>query len=129
MNLEILKTTLIYSFFVLILGSFHFFISNYFQLHFIQFSIVQLYLIFGLSSIVIIAILSFVKTKNLDNVGNTYMLTTCFKMILILIIGKKYISTENNWEKWHFFGLFIFFLLAETLTTIYLVNKKPVKKG
>jgi uncharacterized membrane protein len=85
-----------------------------------------LYLFFGISSVVIITVLIKVKEKNLDIVGNTFLLLTTIKMMLSYIMVRPILNQIplNNSEKWNFFFLFIYFLMVETIITINLLNKK-----
>ena len=92
-----------------------------------KYSLNQLYVFFSIFSIAIVLILIKVKKKNLDIVGNTYLLLTSAKMVVCFIFGRPIIKNAvigNTLEKWNFFTLFIFFLLIETIFTIYLLNKK-----
>jgi len=92
-----------------------------------KYSLNQLYLFFSIFSIAIVLTLIKVKKKNLDIVGNTYLLLTSAKMVVCFIFGRPIIKSVvigNTLEKWNFFTLFILFLLIETIFTIYLLNKK-----
>ncbi len=92
-----------------------------------KYSLNQLYLFFSIFSIVIILILIKVKEKNLDIVGNTFLLLTSVKMMVCYVFGRPILKNEvigSTLEKWNFFTLFILFLLIETIFTIYLLNKK-----
>jgi hypothetical protein len=91
-----------------------------------QYSLNQLYLFFGLFSFVIVLVLIKVKEKNLDIVGNTFLLLTSVKMMVCYVFGRPIIKGHivNSLEKWNFFTLFVLFLLFETLVTIILLNRK-----
>lgn len=96
-----------------------------------KYSLNQLYLFFSIFSIAIVLILIKVKEKNLDIVGNTFLLLTSAKMIVCFVFGRpiiKHENIENSLEKWNFFTLFIVFLVLETVFTIYLLNTKSSKK-
>ena len=96
-----------------------------------EFSLEKLYLMFSFMTITIILILIKVKQKSLDNVGMTFLLITSLKMMICYGIGRSVIiqtNPEQQLEKWSFFGLFMVFLLIETLFTIYLLNSENDKK-
>lgn len=89
-------------------------------------SLKKLYVFFGLYSIFMIVLLSFIKQKNIDIVGNVSMLMIVFKMLVCGII-KTLIndnSFKNSLEKKNFLITFLIFLVLETAVTIYLLNKK-----
>lgn len=96
-----------------------------------KYSLEALYGFFALFSIVIAITLSIVKEKDLDIVGNTFLLITSAKMVVCYVFGRPIINQENlnnTLEKANFFALFMLFLLFETIFTIYLVNVKSTKK-
>lgn len=95
-----------------------------------KYAIGQLYLFFGTFSIVILVTLIKVKQKNIDIVGNVFLLLTTIKMIVSYILARPILNlTANNTiQKWQFFILFLLFLIAETVFTIYLLNSKNTKK-
>jgi len=96
-----------------------------------KYSLNQLYLFFTTFSIAIVLILIKVKAKNLDIVGNTFLLLTSIKMMVCYAFGRPIIKQENldySLEKWNFFTLFILFLLFETAFTIYLLNTQSAEK-
>ena len=91
------------------------------------YSLEELYGFFTLFSIVIAIILSIVKEKNIDIVGSVFLLITSVKMMVCFLFGRPIIkqqNTDNTFEKWNFFTLFIAFLLFEAIFTIYLLNAK-----
>ena len=47
-----------------------------------HYSLLQLYSFFLVCSLVIIVVLIRIKQKNIDNVGHTFMLLTCIKIVL-----------------------------------------------
>lgn len=120
---------------VLIIAIPLFFVHNYIlevlktpkELSFFSFSTLQLYCFFSVCSVIIITILLFVKKKNLDIVGNFFLLLTMIKMgfayVLLHIIGQQ-LHSLLSFEKKNFFITFILFLAIETLITIRLLNKK-----
>lgn len=92
-----------------------------------EYSLLQLYLFFAVFSIAIIILLLKVRQKNLDIVGNTFLLVTSVKMVVCYVFGRpilKNITQENPLEKWNFFTLFVLFLILETIVTIGILNKK-----
>jgi hypothetical protein len=94
------------------------------------YSIEKLYVFFTLLSTVMFKIVTKVKEKSFDNVGMSFLLATSLKMIFCYLILRPILhgpKTDNPIEKATFFGLFIFFLLIETLFTIRLVNEKEAK--
>lgn len=121
--------------FVLLLASPLFLIHNYLlgflktkeELSFFSYSTLQLYSFFSLCSVIIITILLFVKKKNLDIVGNFFLLLTMIKMglayLLLYLIGQNS-HQLLSFEKKNFFITFIVFLAIETIITIRLLNKK-----
>jgi hypothetical protein len=89
------------------------------------FSLETIYVFFSLSSLIIISILLFVKQKSSDNVGFTFMLTTCLKIgiafaLLIPILNSK--ASNIGYEKINFFVIFALFLSIETAVTIRILN-------
>ncbi|MEO8234814.1 MAG: hypothetical protein ABI549_05315 [Flavobacterium sp.] len=91
------------------------------------YSLEQLYLFFGLFSIAIELILIRVKEKNIDIVGNVFLLLTLIKMMICFVFGSSILKqeTENNsLQKWNFLILFLVFLTIETVLTIIILNKK-----
>lgn len=89
------------------------------------FSLETIYGFFSLSSVMIVSILLFVKQKSSDNVGFTFMLTTCLKIgitfaLLIPILNSK--ASNIGYEKINFFIIFALFLSIETVVTIRILN-------
>jgi hypothetical protein len=89
------------------------------------FSLETIYFFLSLSSIIIVSILLFVKQKSSDNVGFTFMLTTCLKIgitlfLLMPILNSK--SSDIGFEKFNFFVVFALFLSIETVVTIRILN-------
>ena len=91
------------------------------------YSLEQLYLFFGLFSIIIELILIKVKEKNIDIVGNVFLLLTLIKMMFCFALGStilKQVTENNSFQKWNFLVLFLIFLTIETVLTIRILNKK-----
>lgn len=92
-----------------------------------EYSLEKLYLFFGIFSTAIIIFLLKVKQKDLDIVGNTFLVITSIKMVACYILARpilENVTQEKSLEKWNFFFLFLVFLMLETVATILLVNKK-----
>lgn len=125
------KSTLFLSSFVLLtLVAFglHYFLLQWLAIDTKKFkySLEELYGGFGLISLLILLILLWVRNRDLDLVGNTFMLLTTFKMIGCFALGKYFLFTTKPLasEKWNFFGLFILFLGFETVFTIRILLQK-----
>ncbi|MFY8110699.1 MAG: hypothetical protein ACOVKP_01715 [Flavobacterium sp.] len=91
------------------------------------YSLPELYAWFTLFTLLVVFVLLLVKRKNLDNVGMSFLLVTIIKIVFCYLILRsilKEATLQNSVEKSNFFGLFIFFLVLETLFTIHLVNEK-----
>ena len=91
------------------------------------YSLEQLYLFFGFFSITIELVLIKVKEKNIDIVGNVFLLLTLVKMMVCYVFGSsilKQTSEHNSLQKWNFLILFLIFLTIETGLTIIMLNKK-----
>jgi hypothetical protein len=91
------------------------------------YSIANLYSMFFVFSVVIMSLLLFVRTKNLDYVGYTYLIATSVKMGIAYFLLRPILATttdENSTEKINFFIVFICFLAIETLLTIRILNNK-----
>ncbi len=92
-----------------------------------HYSLNTLYIFFSIFSLFIVGILTIVKEKNIDNVGNTYLLVTLIKMGISYILlypilqGTKTFMTT---EKTNFIIVFLVFLTIETVVTIRILNKK-----
>ncbi len=90
-----------------------------------NYSLEKLYAIYTFLSIVILLVLNKIKHKNIDLVGNVFMLITCIKtLICYALIRPVIINRENNHaiEKWNFLILFMIFLIIETVATIKILN-------
>lgn len=124
------------TFFLLFCLSFPAFITNYFlakhfvaplQLTQLHYTIPQLYTVFTFSSFLILGILLMVRSKNLDNVGYTFLILTSIKMGAAYFLLRPILKTVTegfSFEKINFFIIFIYFLLIETLLTIRILNNK-----
>lgn len=109
----------------------NFFLSRYYisdaVLAEFHYSIPLLYLVFAVFSFVILSILLFVRSRNLDYVGYTYLILTSVKMGIAFFLLKSILNSsaqEASLEKTNFFIVFIYFLAIETVLTIRILNNK-----
>lgn len=103
-----------------------FYVFNINQDHF-HYKLETLYLFFVIISIIIFKILLTVKEKSFDNVGMSFLLATCIKMIFCYLVMRPLLQKtipDNPLERMNFLILFLVFLTIETLFTIRLVNEK-----
>ena len=92
-----------------------------------HFPIEIIYGFFLICSILIILILIKVKSKNIDNVGYTFLLVTCIKMAISYAVLSPILHSGNinvRIEKLNFFLIFALFLTIETVVTIRILNNK-----
>lgn len=92
-----------------------------------HFSIPLLYSVFAVFSFLILSILLFVRSRNLDYVGYTYLILTSAKMGIAFFLLKSILNSsakEVSLEKANFFIVFIYFLAIETVLTIRILNNK-----
>lgn len=92
-----------------------------------NYSLEELYLVFSTLSVLITSISIYIKQKNIDLVGNVFLLITSIKMISCFLIIRPYVANENfkhSIEKWNYLCLFLLFLVLETIITIQILNKK-----
>ncbi|WP_310555254.1 hypothetical protein [Flavobacterium sp.] len=124
LGILVLSIILLYTFHKLLFWVFDFKTETF------TYSLEIIYLFFSSYTIITILLLIKVKEKNIDIVGNTFLLISSTKMVFAYLIVKPVLknSTNSSLEKWNFFALFIIFLVAETLFTIYLLNAKNPKK-
>jgi hypothetical protein len=95
---------------------------NYQNFHF---SLETIYSFFMICSLLIIFILILVKEKSIDNVGNTFLLTTCLKIGISFVLLNPILNSGNpniGFEKMNFFVIFALFLIIETVVTIRILN-------
>lgn len=92
-----------------------------------NFSLEELYFLFTILSLLITSISIFIKQKNIDLVGNVFVLITSIKLIGCFLFIQPYVSNKtfnNSLEKWNYFSLFLLFLILETSITVFILNKK-----
>jgi hypothetical protein len=90
------------------------------------YSLFQIYILFTVCSLFIIAGLILVRKRNLDNVGYFYLLLTMIKMGIAYFFLHEINQNSTTfliYEKKSFFASFIIFLAMETLITARLLNK------
>lgn len=96
------------------------FVRFYYSLEFI-------YGFFCFCSVLIITLLMKIKSKNINNVGYTFLLVTSIKMglsYLVLLPLLDVVRQNNQIEKINFFMVFALFLAIETVVTIRILNNK-----
>lgn len=74
---------------------------------------------------IILLILIKIMFRNIDNVGYTFMLLTCIKMVIIYLVFKTF-ATEIGTEglpKAHLIAAFFVMLGVETWCTVRMLNK------
>jgi hypothetical protein len=94
---------------------------------FFHYSLITIYGFFIFCSVLIVMILMKIKQKNIDSVGNTFLLITCIKMALSYIVVFPILENttkSGQLEKFNFFVVFALFLSIETIVTIRILNKK-----
>ena len=92
-----------------------------------HFPIETVYGFFFFCSVIILLILIKVKTKNIDNVGYTFLLVTCIKMAISYAVLSPILHSGNanvGIEKVNFFIIFALFLTIETIVTVRILNNK-----
>ena len=108
----------------------HYFVFEHFNIQLnlqeLNLGLSDLYFSFSSFSVLIIIILLFIKQKNIDLVGNVFMLMTCIKAIICYVIIRPLTISKIDYglEKFNFLGLFLLFLIFETIATIKILNNK-----
>jgi len=90
------------------------------------YSLPELYGFFFACSFAILLILIRMKQKNIDSVGNTFMLLTCLKMVIAYFLLHPILNSAHSEiaaEKANFFIIFALFLTIETAVAIRLLNQ------
>lgn len=106
---------------------YNYFFSNALINSTFRYSTPFLYLFYYSCSIVILLILIKMKEKNIDSVGQTFLLVTSIKMALGYVLLHPILQNTSKLitpEKANFFLIFAVFLTIETLVTIRMLNKK-----
>ena len=102
------------------------FIPKIFEDAFI-YSTPKLYGYFAVFSLIIVFTLIKIKEINIDYVGYTFLILTCFKMIVAYALLHPILEVQlpkTPTEKINFFIIFIYFLTIETVVTIRILNNK-----
>lgn len=97
------------------------------KLNSFSFSVEIIYGFFLACSLSIIFILIKVNEKNIDNVGQVFLLVTCIKMALSYAFLYPILHSKNinvRIEKVNFFVVFALFLIIETIVTARILNNK-----
>lgn len=87
----------------------------------------SVYVFFYVCSAVILAVLIVVRQKNIDAVGQVFLLLTCIKMGVAYAYLYPVLQSGSETmplEKTNFFIVFAIFLTLETVLTIRLLNKR-----
>ena len=91
------------------------------------YSLLSLYLFFGIFSILLLLTVLQVRSRNFDLVGMSFLIVTSVKMMTCFLFVRpilKSISVTASIEKTNFFVMFIVFLAIETTVTILILNEK-----
>ena len=91
------------------------------------YSLVSLYLLFGILSVGVVLTVFQVRKRNFDSVGMSFLIATSVKMMICSLFLRpilKSISATAAIEKTNFFVMFIVFLAIETGVTILILNEK-----
>lgn len=94
-----------------------------------KYSLFQLYVFFGCFSITIEIVLLVIKQKNIDLVGNVFLILTLIKMMFCFVLGNSILNQTNSTtitQKNNFLALFFMFLMIETVSTIKMLNSKEI---
>ena len=92
-----------------------------------QYSLFQVYLFFLICSVCIVFILIQVKKRDIDNVGNGFLLLTLIKIGIAFLFATPIVSSTSKFkdiERMDFFIAFAVFLTIETIVTIRILNNK-----
>ena len=92
-----------------------------------QYSLITLYGFFITCSVIIVILLILIKQKEINNVGNSFMLLTILKMPFAYYLLQSIINSKSqfaSFEKINFFIIFLFFLAIETIVSIRILNNK-----
>lgn len=104
---------------------FYFAVKSFVEEKFL-YSLLTLYLFFFTCSLFILFILIRVKEKNIDSVGQTFLLLTSIKIVVAYVLLHPILQSTNQLmtpEKTNFFVTFAVFLTIETVVTIRILNK------
>ncbi len=91
------------------------------------YSLEAIYAFFTVCSVIIVAILTVVRARNLDATGQAFMMATFVKMFVAYGFLYPALSPESPSTypgKMNFFAVFLIFLTLETLACMRLLNQK-----
>lgn len=92
-----------------------------------SYSLLSLYLFFGIFSIILLVALFQIRAQNFDLVGMSFLIVTTIKMLICFLLARpilKSTAVSASIEKTNFFVMFIVFLAIETVVTIRILNEK-----
>jgi len=92
-----------------------------------SYSLLSLYLFFGIFSIILFVALFQIRAQNFDLVGMSFLIVTTIKMLICFLLARpilKSTADSVSIEKTNFFVMFIVFLAIETVVTIRILNEK-----
>jgi hypothetical protein len=92
-----------------------------------SYSLLSLYLFFGIFLMVLMLVLFQVRSRNFDLLGMSFLIVTTVKMLTCFFFVRpifKSVSVTAPIEKINFFVMFIVFLAIETLVAIRILNEK-----
>ncbi len=81
------------------------------------------YTFFGICSVLIIGILLRIRKRNIDSVGQAFLLLTCIKAGAAYLMVRPALEAGHEFEKLNFFIVFAIFLAIETVISIRILNK------
>lgn len=92
-----------------------------------SYSLLSLYLFFGIFSSILLVALFQIRAQNFDLVGMSFLIVTTLKMLICFLLARpilKSAAVSAPIEKINFFVMFIVFLAIETVVTIRILNEK-----
>ena len=92
-----------------------------------SYSLLSLYLFFGIFSSILLVALFQIRAQNFDLVGMSFLIVTTLKMLICFLLVRpilKSTAVSASIEKTNFFVMFIVFLAIETVVTIRILNEK-----
>ncbi len=83
----------------------------------------MVYAFFGICSVIIVGILLYIRRRNIDSVGQAFLLLTCLKAGAAYLMVRPALEPGHEFEKLNFFIVFAIFLAIETVVSIRILNK------
>ena len=118
----------LYSISAFVVHKLFFYFSNYELIeNQFQYSIFTLYSFFFFCALIIIVLLFFIRRKEINNVGNSFMLLTILQMPFAYYFLHSILNSSSknaSFEKINFFVIFLSFLAIETIVSIRILNNK-----